>query len=211
VHAGKLSEEELMLVKDLTKKRFGSLVVISRFGHDNTKKNTSWLCKCDCGKEKIINRPLLIAGTDNCGCLTSKRTIERFTTHGKTNSQCYKHWEYMKTRCLNEKCKAYKNYGGRGIKICDEWMGFENFHRDMGDPGSRMSLERIDNEKGYFKENCKWIPVKEQSKNRRTTRYVEYKGEIVSARELFNQLSPSCCCETFIKLMRKMKSLKEAL
>jgi hypothetical protein len=83
----------------------------------------------------------------------------------------------MKSRCLSKTHHAYDSYGGRGITICNEWLYFTNFYNDMGDKPDGMSLDRIDNEEGYFKDNCRWATMKEQERNRRNNRYITINGE----------------------------------
>lgn len=97
--------------------------------------------------------------------------------HGKTNSRAYVAWENMIARCTNPKHPSYKNYGARGVKICERWMKFTNFYADMGDPPDGMSLDRIDNEGGYCPENCRWANTKVQAYNKRTTILLEIDGE----------------------------------
>jgi len=98
-------------------------------------------------------------------------------THGHANrgkrTSTYQIWEGMKKRCLSPNCKAFKNYGGRGITICERWLKFENFLYDMGERPFNLCIERIDNDKGYFKENCSWVDRFQQAKNRRNTRFIE--------------------------------------
>ncbi|HEC64967.1 MAG TPA: hypothetical protein ENI23_06730 [bacterium] len=98
--------------------------------------------------------------------------------HGMTGTPLYKRWEKMKSRCLNPNTNVWHLYGGRGISVCWRWMNFVEFAEDMGDSFENgMSLERIDNDKGYCKENCKWIPLAEQGKNKRSVKLYEYKGQ----------------------------------
>lgn len=148
---------------------FGILKVIKREGIDKSGKNSTWTCLCECGNLVTRTRPnLRRKGIHSCGCIFLKRMQETFCTHKMTDSNAYHSWTDMKTRCLNPRNLAYKNYGGRGIKICERWLNsFENFLIDMGNPEKGMTLERIDNELGYSAENCKWIPKSMQSKNRR--------------------------------------------
>ena len=99
-------------------------------------------------------------------------------THGMTGTRLYSVWSGMKTRCLNSRTAAFKNYGGRRISICNEWLSFENFYRDMGRAYEEgLFLERIDNDGNYSPENCKWATWHEQSRNKRTNRFVTYEGE----------------------------------
>jgi len=98
--------------------------------------------------------------------------------HGLYGTPLYKKWEAMKRRCLNKNEKCYPRYGGRGIKVCDEWLDFFAFYKDMGKSFIKgMSLERIDNNGNYCKENCKWIPLAEQAKNKRSVILYEFRGK----------------------------------
>jgi len=110
-------------------------------------------------------------------------------THRMKGTSIYDAWRGMRYRCTNRNHKYYADYGGRGITVCDEWLhSFENFYRDMGDKPKGLSLDRIDNDKGYCKENCRWSTAKEQTNNKRNTVYVVYKGEIISVGNLATML-----------------------
>lgn len=98
------------------------------------------------------------------------------TTHGKFGTQIYRVWSNMLTRCTNPNHTQYKDYGGRGIKPCEEWLKFENFYADMGEIPPGMTLERRENDKGYSKNNCVWATQQQQSVNRRNNRVIEYQG-----------------------------------
>lgn len=115
-------------------------------------------------------------------CYTGKRREKNIRkeskTHGLTKTPIYLVWVNMKTRCYNKNVAAYKDYGERGIVVCDEWLTFINFYNDMKDGySSELQLERIDNNRGYCKENCKWATVSEQGLNKRNNRYETYNGE----------------------------------
>lgn len=109
--------------------------------------------------------------------------------HGMFGTRVYKSWEGMKRRCLKKTNSQYDCYGGRGITVCDEWMEFINFYHDMGDIPIGMSIDRIDNDGPYCKDNCRWATPKEQCNNRRNTVYVVYKGEIISVGNLATLLN----------------------
>lgn len=173
---------------DLTGMRFGRLVVVKQAPH-LSPKNVRWECKCDCGNTTVAQSGALRGGRNNsCGCLQR----ERATKHGLEGSLTYTVWAQMKARCLNPKHKSYKDYGGRGITVCERWMSFDNFYADMGDKPDGMSLDRKDNSLGYFKDNCRWANDSEQSNNRRTNRILEFDGQRKSVTEwarIFN-ISP---------------------
>lgn len=152
---------------DLQGKRFGKLLVIERASKTGDFP-IKWLCKCDCGSQKqVISANLTNATTKSCGCLRSEMSSKRFKTHGMTRTRTYRIWSQMKTRCLNSQQDHYRHYGGRGIKICERWMKFENFLDDMGIAPKGMSLDRIDVNGDYEPKNCKWSTPKEQASNKR--------------------------------------------
>lgn len=148
---------------DLTGKNFGLLTVLGEIGRDRSNQ-TLWLCRCACGKKKVACEASLRRGLKSCGCLRGKSKV----THGMSGTREYITWGTILTKCYNVTSQQYKNYGGRGIKVCDRWRhSFENFFADMGPKPPGFSIERVDNDGDYCPENCKWIPLGEQSKNRR--------------------------------------------
>lgn len=186
----------MAVLKDLTGKRFNRFLVLRRVENKISPKGqstTMWLCKCDCGIEtKVTGSGLKSGQSKSCGCFVKDFPINYKHGYAYSNKKKpeYKTWAGMTQRCLNTRDKRYKDYGGRGIKVCNEWQGkdgFSNFLSDMGTkPTLSHSLDRIDNDKDYTKENCKWSTPKEQANNRRSNRILEYSGETKTATEWAN-------------------------
>lgn len=134
------------------------------------KKEFYWLCVCECGNEKVTSYQNLRSGdTKSCGCLQIKNGKEINRKHQKCFTPEYNSWASMKQRCTNKKHHAYKNYGGRGIIICERWLNnFENFYKDMGrKPGKVYSIDRINPDGDYEPNNCRWATPLQQRHNRR--------------------------------------------
>lgn len=163
---------------NLTGRKFSRLEVLS-FSHIKNS-GTFWNVRCDCGSVKKVRGTKLTAGTTrSCGCLAREVTKESRRTHGLTKSAEYKAWIHIRSRCLYKKDKKYYLYGGRGIKVCERWMKFENFYKDMGDkPSPDHSIDRIDSNGNYEPENCRWATAKEQSRNTRRNIYLDVEGEL---------------------------------
>lgn len=169
--------------------RFGRLIIIKETNPKIYKSGKArvFTCKCDCGNTKDVKLSLLRSGeTKSCGCLNkelvSKRAKSLFTTHGLSyndngnQTKLYRAWRGMKTRCYNESHHKYKNYGGKGIKVCDEWLNsYKAFHKWSFENGyyeqdknteykDLLSLDRKESNKDYSPENCQWITVSENTK-----------------------------------------------
>lgn len=157
--------------------KFGLLTVIEKTGRYEGS-HRQWKCACECGREVFEGLYRLRHGIrKSCGCLKGTPTHRESTAGRKTDE--YRAWASMKSRCLNEHTKCFDRYGGRGITVCVEWMEYENFLRDMGrKPTRKHSLERVDNEKGYGPDNCRWATQAEQCFNRSNTVRVDVAGEI---------------------------------
>lgn len=161
-------------LKDLTGQRFGRLVVTERAGIDKSK-HAVWQCCCDCGEVRFVSSGNLLRGmTSSCGCIKSEKLTERNTVHGKRNNRLYTVWIDMKKRCYNPTTHNYHRYGGRGITICDEWLhDFQAFYDwaiangyDENAPYMKCTIDRIDNDKGYSPDNCRWVDAKTQNNNK---------------------------------------------
>jgi len=166
---------------DLTGEQFGRLVVL-RYAGKNNNGRTQWLCKCNCENEKIIVGYHLKSGdTKSCGCLRVEKTIKRLTKHGHSTraktSKTYRSWYSIIQRCTNPNNKDYHSYGGRGITICKRWMKFENFLKDMGEMPKGHQIDRVNNDKGYCRSNCRLVTSKINNRNKRNNHLITYKGK----------------------------------
>lgn len=167
-----------MKALDLVGKRFNNLVVMERVAN-SPNGQTVWKCKCDCGNITIVRRGNLTSGAvKSCGCLIHNPSANR--THNMSKSRLYQEWAGIKSRCVYKSAENKPYYGGRGIKMCDEWANsFECFRDWAMENGYKddLTIERIDNNGDYCPENCKWIPKAEQSSNRRNCVIVTYNGK----------------------------------
>lgn len=177
-----------MRIIDLTGRRFGKLVVKGRNGSIDNKP--AWACVCDCGNTITVRGKSLREGsTKSCGCYSKEcsahtgRTVNR--KHGQYGTRIYRIWSGMHARCSNPNLPEYLRYGGRGITVCEEWSDFASFYLWACENGydDSLTIDRIDNDKGYAPENCRWATMKEQSNNKRNNIRVTYQGESHTLKE----------------------------
>lgn len=163
---------------DLTNKRFSRVVALEDVGK-NIHDKRLWKCRCDCGKEFVVVGAALTSGnTKSCGCYMREVTGNRTRTHGMSHTPEYHCWHDMVRRCTNPECDSYPDYGGRGIKVCDRWLEFENFFADVGlRPSKSHTLDRIQNDGNYDPSNCRWTTQERQNRNTRNTVLWTYQGE----------------------------------
>lgn len=203
--------------KNIIGKKINRFTIIESAGKDKYR-NILWLCVCECGKTKIIrNSSLLSEKTKSCGCLRSENGYKKSQSnikHGhskrKNKSRIYIIWESMIQRCTNPNRISYDNYGGRGISVCDKWKNFENFLLDIGEPPTeKHSLDRIDNDGNYCPENCRWATRKEQARNTRKNKFINFNGKMWCISELAEKynIAPS----TLFSRINRGISVHEAL
>lgn len=178
---------------NLTGHKFGRWTVISffdkveyKYAHGRGSTCLRWLCRCECGEEKIVRGNSLKNGSSvSCRCYQREFQYKRKLRHGHTGRAIgvdhstpeYQAWAHMIQRCLNSSCPEYRNYGARGITVCERWMEAKNFLADMGPrPSAKYSLDRINNDGNYEPDNCRWATQHQQQRNRRTNRWIEWNG-----------------------------------
>jgi hypothetical protein len=156
---------------ELTGKRFGRLLVLE-FAGRNAKGHTIWTCLCKCGARKRVARYTLTSGhSRSCGCLQKELDARRSRTHGMTHLPEHSAWRAMKYRCSNPNCQDWKDYGGRGIRVCRRWLrSFAAFYSSMGPRPPGLTLDRRNNDGNYEPGNCRWASRSIQSKNQRPKR-----------------------------------------
>lgn len=182
---------------DLSGKRFTRLTAI-RFVGFRKPRGAFWECLCACGTKKTLRAETLLSGaTQSCGCLNSdlRKARKPRLRHGLSKSRAWSSWQNMKTRCLNPKAERWSHYGGRGIKITPRWLeSFDNFVADMGLPKPGQTLDRINMDGNYNKKNCRWANLKTQANNKKSNRFLVFKGKKLTVQQWAERLgvNPDC-------------------
>ena len=158
-------ENTMSRIKDITGVVSGRLKAV-RFSHQQGKQ-AMWVCECECGNKEHVVRGSKITTGDvlSCGCIAKE------TQHNMSGSKTYKIWENIVSRTTCESHKSYCNYGGRGITMCEEWRDFRNFYADIGELKDGFDIDRIDNDKGYYKDNCRIVTRSENLENNRRSKW----------------------------------------
>lgn len=158
-------------------KKFGQLTILEELP-ERKRREKVYKCQCECGAiTYVIGSSLRNGNTKSCGCLSK---LNHHRTHDKTNTRLYRIYNNMKERCYNKQYQQYKDWGARGITICDEWLNdFMLFYDWAISNGynDNLSIDRVDNSKGYSPDNCRWVTSKEQNRNKRSNIYLTYNGQ----------------------------------
>jgi hypothetical protein len=157
---------------DLTGKKFNRWTVESLC--EDSGKVKFWNCVCECGtRKRVFGGDLKRGGSKSCGCLMRETSAGRLRSHDMSRHRAYRNWIHAKGRCENPANEFYSSYGGRGIKVCERWSSFEAFWEDMGPTWKEgLTLDRIDNHKGYEPDNCRWATAMQQANNRWNNRII---------------------------------------
>jgi hypothetical protein len=176
---------------DLKGKQFGRLTVLE-YSHTNKHGQSMWKCRCACGSERIVTGSHLKSGHSiSCGCYNAEAAKDRRKTHGKRKTRLYRIWLNMKARCTIESVSQFKNYGGRGITVCEEWANsFQAFYDwamsngyDENAPRGKCTIDRIDVNGNYEPSNCRWVSIQAQQFNKSTSKTVTLNGETHTLKE----------------------------
>lgn len=161
---------------DLSGHLFGRLTAIAPA--ERIKGKTAWTCICECGNAvSVTTHGLRTGDTRSCGCLKTDMLVERNRSHNKSKTRTYRIWNAMLARCRNQNHASWPHYGGRGIGVCEQWSNFTQFLADMGEAPHDRSIDRIDNNKGYSPDNCRWANNKEQAANKSNNHHITINGE----------------------------------
>ena len=197
---------------NLLNQRFGRLLVIEEAGRTKSNK-VIWKCQCDCGNIHYSTTTDLRHGDcTSCGCYHKEKLGNIRRKHGRTGTRLYKVWIAMKGRCYNPNNLQYSRYGGRGIKVCDEWQDFEKFETWSNNNGytSSLSIDRINNDGDYEPSNCRWTDSVTQVRNRSITRKVKYNGEDVTIKELSERYNVNYY-NLYDRIVRNKLSIEDAV
>lgn len=203
-------------VQDIIGWRYGRWTV-TRFSHNRVKKNghldTHWVCHCDCGTERPVSMANLVLGyTKSCGCYKRDKSTTHGMSRGAKKHPLYNMWKSMRWRCQNPNAPRYDRYGGRGIFVCDKWGTFLGFLEDMlptWKPG--LTLDRIDNDGPYTKENCRWATVETQMNNISKNVRIIYKGESKTVMEIVRLGVSKVCEDTLRNRLERGWTIEDAL
>ena len=185
-----------MKALNLKGQKFNRLTVLERFGRKGEK--VMWKCRCDCGNITYVATCNLRCGKiQSCGCQKLEKLIQRSTKHNQRHTRLYEIWKSMKNRCFNPNFKQYKDYGGRGITVCDEWkndfMPFYNWAMQNG-YGKSLSIDRIDNNGNYEPSNCRWVDKITQANNTRNNRYITFNNKTLTLAQWSKEIGLSYSC-----------------
>lgn len=176
---------------DITNQKFNRLTAIERI-YCSRQKKMAWNCLCECGGSIVATYTQLKSGnTKSCGCLNHEKILERNTSHSESKTRLYKIWVGIRQRCNNPNKKSYVNYGGRGVKVCDDWDNYLNFKEWAISNGYEddLTIERIDPNGNYEPSNCTWIPKGDQSKNRRSCNFLTFNGKTQTVSDWARELN----------------------
>lgn len=181
--------------KDLTSQKFGRLTVVKR-GPDYRKGVPTWECVCECGNTRTVRAGILTRGeSQSCGCLKKEiqraRMVAANTLHGMTGTRTHRIWCGIVTRCTDKNSTSFKKYGAKGITISARWEHFENFYADMGNCPDGLTIDRIDNSKGYESGNCRWASMETQQNNRTNNHCATING-VTKTLAQWQKESPVC-------------------
>lgn len=184
-------------LENLSGKRFGRLTAI-KLSEKRSGRKTFWECLCDCGKTKVVRTDSLKSGAvQSCGCLKKEQDKINLPNgqgrikHGLSSERIYHIWRGMINRCQNDSNSRYKSYGGRGIKVCEEWQDAVKFTSWAISNGyqDNLTIDRIDVNGNYEPSNCRWATIKEQANNKRDNVFIEFKGKIQTLKEWSEELN----------------------
>ena len=199
---------------DRTGHVYGRLTVRCRddaAGPASKGKRTRWVCVCECGGSKVATGHELASGdTRSCGCIKKEELALRARTHGMTRTPTYRSWQAAKERCHNPKSSNFDRYGAHGIEMCERWRNsFPAFLEDMGSRPEGMTLDRLDQCKGYEPGNVQWATPAEQSVNRGTTKLYRWRGAWMTTREIAD--AESISFNSLRKIINKHRTIQSAV